>query len=254
MQFVACDLSDLSAVRAFCENWSHPLSALVLNAGVQQAVFSTQPDSGIEQTFAINHLGNAALFFGIKDHLTPDARVVIVSSELHSSESRSIAAKPHYTTAAEVARPTDPAMQGSMTTYSNSKLANVLFSLALSRRTHDGPGARWAVIAMTPGFVPGGGSHLHRDRGMLGAIAMPIVGSVLSLAGWLGYGMAKVSTVPRSGKALADLVTDKEHDGEKGTYYQIEEKAETSKQSQDTTLQDDLWDWTVKELGIDGKV
>lgn len=217
------------------------------------AVYSVA-ESGIERTFAINHLGNAAMFFGLKDHFTPDARIIIVSSELHNSESRSRASKPSYTTVAEVARPTDPAMQAGMTTYANSKLANMLFSYALSSRTESGTGAGWSVIAMTPGFVPGGGSRLARDRGMLGVVAMPIVGAVLGFMGYLGYGTANISTVARSGRALAELATSQEHEKEKGTYYQIEDKAESSKQSHDVTLQDDLWAWTVKELGIDGKL
>lgn len=250
MEFVACDLADLDAVRVFCASWTRPISALLLNAGVQSATFSTV-GSGIERTFAINHLGHAALFFGLQSHLTPEARIIIVSSELHNSDSRSRVSKPHWTSAAEVARPTDPEMQGGMTTYANSKLANMLFALALAARTMDGLGAKWAVIAMTPGFVPAGGSYLYRDRGSLGWVAMTAVRIVMNAAWYLGYSVANISTVARSGKAMAELVTGAEHEGEKGSYYQIEVKAPSSAQSHDKALQNDLWEWTVKELGID---
>jgi NAD(P)-dependent dehydrogenase (short-subunit alcohol dehydrogenase family) len=246
VEFVACDLADLDAVRAFCAAWTRPLSALVLNAGVMMAKPSKTGE--FETTFAINHVGNATFFFGIKAHLTPDARVIVVSSELHSTEARS--GRPHWTTAADVAVAKDPEMKGSMVTYANSKLANMLFSHALSRRAPEG----WAVIAWTPGFVPAGGSKLSRDRGMLAAVAMPVVAALLGLAGALGYPMASLSTVPRSGKALAELVTGPQHAREKGVYYQIESLGESSAQSRDTALQDDLWDWTVRQLGVDGKI
>lgn len=243
---MACDLADLDAVRAFCAGWTRPLSALVLNAGVSMASVSKLGE--LETSFAINHVGNAAIFFGVQAHLTPDARVVVVSSELHSTEARS--ARPHWTSAADVAAARDPEMQSGMVAYANSKLANMLFSHALARRAPDG----WAVIAWTPGFVPAGGSKLGRDRGMLATVAMPVVAAVLGLAGALGYPMAALSTVPRSGKALAELVTEPVHTGEKGVYYQIENKRESSAQSRDIALQDDLWEWTVRELGVDGKV
>ncbi|GMK53553.1 hypothetical protein CspeluHIS016_0101390 [Cutaneotrichosporon spelunceum] len=245
VEFVACDLADLEAVLAFCASWTRPLSALVLNAGVMKVDLTHVGE--VETTFAINHVGNTALFFGIKEHLLPDARVIIVSSELHSSEVR---AGPHWTTAAEVAAAKDPEMEGGMVRYANSKLANMFFSNALSRRAPEG----WAVIAWTPGFVPAGGSKLARDRGLLATVGMPILGAVLGILNMLGRTSASLSTVQRSGKALADLVTEPEHKGEKGVYYQIENKGESSAQSHNVALQDDLWDWTVRELGVDGTV
>ncbi|CAK9780567.1 NAD(P)-binding protein [Cutaneotrichosporon oleaginosum] len=246
VEFVACDLADLDAVRAFCASWTRPLSALILNAGVMMASRSMLSD--LESTFAINHVGNAALFFGIKAHLTPDARVIVVSSELHSGEAR--AGRPNWTTAAEAAAASLPEMQSGMTLYANSKLANMLFSHALSRRAPEG----WAVIAWTPGFVPAGGSKLSRDRGMLATIGMPVVAALLGLMGALGRPMASLSTVPCSGKALAELVTGPEHACEKGVYYQIEKKGESSAQSRDVALQDELWEWTIHRLGVDSKI
>ncbi|BEJ13940.1 hypothetical protein CspHIS471_0311140 [Cutaneotrichosporon sp. HIS471] len=243
VEFVKCDLADLEAVRAFCTSWTKPLSAIILNAGVMMVALSHVGE--LETTFAINHVGNAALFFGIKSHLLPDARVIVVSSELHSTEVR---AGPHWTSAAEVAVAKVPEMEGGMVRYANSKLANMFFSHALSRRAPEG----WTVIAWTPGFVPSGGTQLFRDRGILATVGMPILGAVLGLASWLGRPTPSLSTVQRSGKALAELVTGPEHKGEKGVYYQIEKKGESSAQSRDIALQDDLWDWTVRELGVDG--
>lgn len=241
-------------MRSFCASWTRPLSALVLNAGVMRTAFTTT-ESGLEQTFAINHLGNAAFFFGLKAHLLPDARVIFVSSELHSTKAKS--GRPHWTTAAEVARASEPEMQAGMTTYANSKLANMLFMFAVSRQAEETEhGKGWTVIAWTPGFVPGGGSQLGRDRGAVATVGAPILRAVLGLTNWLGVTAANMSTVARSGKALADLVTDGQYQGVKGRYYEIDDtqKAEPSEQSQEIGLQDDLWAWTVKELGVEGSL
>jgi hypothetical protein len=54
-------------------------------------------------------------------------------------------------------------MQPDQVRYPNSKLANTIFSCALASRA-TASGKQWAVNIFDPGFVPGGGSKLHRSE------------------------------------------------------------------------------------------
>jgi NAD(P)-dependent dehydrogenase (short-subunit alcohol dehydrogenase family) len=121
-------------------------------------------DKGVEEVFATNHLGHALLFFLLNSRglLVPDARIAIVGSSLHNPENKS-RMKPSWTTADAVAHASDPEMQAAGITYPNSKLANTLFAYALTRRA-SAAGRKWAVNIYDPGFVPGGGSKLHRSE------------------------------------------------------------------------------------------
>lgn len=114
---------------------------------------------GIEDTFAINHVGHAALFFGLKKRglFTPDARITFVSSSLHRPDNKS-ATHPSWTTTDEVAHATTEEQKNGRTAYANSKLANVTFANALARRVQGG----WRVNTYDPGLVPG--SNLARGK------------------------------------------------------------------------------------------
>lgn len=236
------DLGKLDEVKAFVAGWTHPVSALLLNAGYIGTNFETI--GGIEKTFAVNHLGHAELFFGLhaKGLLSADARIVLTTSGMHDGEYARSPAPPQWTNTEFVA--TDPSITA-ITQYSNTKLANVLFANAISRRAETAyPG--WAVITMDPGFVPAGGSKIFRDSDHYSPAALTIFSYIPWVLRLMGVGM---STTQRSGKALADLAVGDAHKAEKGAYYCVENKAESSAQSNDVALQEDLWAWTVAKLG-----
>lgn len=217
---------------AFVEEWTHPISALLLNAGLVTGTLQTI--NGIEKVFAVNHLGGAALFFGLnnKGLLLPNARIVLTSSGMHDPDMKGNPTKPYYTTAAEVATAKDPKQQDPGVQYSNSKLANVLFAYAISRRAEDSDDTKgWTVVANDPGFVPGGGSKVTRETGILANMAVTAMSYVPGLITW-ATGIV-TSTTQRSGQALADLAIGDAHKGEKMAYYQVDNKKNSSKQSYD---------------------
>ncbi len=224
------------------------MTALFLNAGLSAGAETTFID-GVERAFAVNHLGGAALFFALyeKGLLKDDAHIILTSSCMHDPEMVGNPAKPHWTTTAAVAGVTDPESRNPSVQYSNTKLANVLWSYALSRHA-EAKGKGWTIAAYDPAFVPGGGSKLTREHGPLRAFVFEAMSYVPSLVTWM-TGIV-TSTGPRSGKALAELALGEEHKNEKMAYYQIESKVESSKQSHDIALQDDIWDWTVQKLGV----
>lgn len=140
---LALDLADLASVRRCAEEFltmGAPLHVLINNAGVagQRGLTS----DGFELTFGVNHLGHFALTTALLGCLqaSAPARVVTVSSDAHYQatgidfgavrrRTRSITGLPEYAV---------------------SKLANVLFSQELARRT---AGQGITTYALHPGLV-----------------------------------------------------------------------------------------------------
>src|SRR5215212_7916525 len=88
-EVMALDLSNLGSVRRFAETFLqrfNTLPLLINNAGVMALPFS-RTVHGFEMQFGTNHLGHFALTGLLMPTIlaTPDARVVVVSSGLHTS-------------------------------------------------------------------------------------------------------------------------------------------------------------------------
>ncbi|WP_437542195.1 SDR family oxidoreductase [Sorangium sp. So ce367] len=143
VEVIALDLGSKASIRAFGERFraAHErLDVLVNNAGVWRSARGTTED-GIEATFGVNHVGTWLLTQDLLPLLKKSApsRVVVLSSKLHYRgrmdwEDLQFERRKYGTTAA----------------YSQSKLANVLFTKALARRL-EGTGV--TVNAVHPGVV-----------------------------------------------------------------------------------------------------
>lgn len=123
------DLSSLASVRAFAERWEGPLDLLVNNAGVMTPPKYRETVDGFELQFGTNHLGHfaltglllpALLAGGGSSTLAP--RVVTVSSIAHFGGNEA------------VLEGNPEAAYSPQKTYSQSKLANLLFARELQRR------------------------------------------------------------------------------------------------------------------------
>jgi len=141
--FLPLDLADLSSVRACADAFlarGEPLHVLVNNAGVAGRRGLTR--QGFELTFGVNHLGHFALTLLLLERLTDSApaRVVTVASDAHYS-----APGIDFETLRRPAR----GITG-LREYAVSKLANVLFSAELARRT---AGTGVTTYALHPGVV-----------------------------------------------------------------------------------------------------
>ena len=133
------DLADLSTVDALTAAWRGPLHVLVNNAGVMDTPRGTTAQ-GWETQFGTNHLGHFALTTGLHAALAAagDARVVSVSSSAHA------ASPVVFDDLFFERRPYDPGLA-----YGQSKTANVLFAVELTRR--------WAADGITANaLMPGG--------------------------------------------------------------------------------------------------
>ncbi|MFI5690048.1 oxidoreductase [Streptomyces sp. NPDC051636] len=134
------DLADLASVREFAGSWQGgPIDLLINNAGVMMLPEQRTKD-GFEMQFGTNHLGH----FALTNLLLPYVRdrVVTVSSGAHRMGDKRISFE-------------DVNLTGRYTpqrAYSQSKLANLLFTLELQRRlTESGSPVR--ALAAHPGWA-----------------------------------------------------------------------------------------------------
>lgn len=146
LEIMQIDLAALASVQQFADTFKAKydrLDILVNNAGIMVPPF-TQTKDGFEVQFGANHLGHFALTGHLMDIIlaTPQARIVNVSSNMHRMGSGTIDfanlnAEKGYKAAAA---------------YSQSKLANLLFTLELSRRLA-GIDADALAVASHPGWT-----------------------------------------------------------------------------------------------------
>ncbi|MFE0377425.1 oxidoreductase [Streptomyces inhibens] len=133
------DLADLASVRAFAAAWQGTLDLLINNAGVMNVPESRTKD-GFEKQFGTNHLGHFALTNLLLPHLTD--RVVTVASGAHKLPG----ARMHFDNLNLTGE------YSPVAAYSQSKLANLLFTLELQRRL-TAAGSPVRALAAHPGWA-----------------------------------------------------------------------------------------------------
>jgi NAD(P)-dependent dehydrogenase (short-subunit alcohol dehydrogenase family) len=140
------DLADQASVRAFAANWTGPLHILVNNAGLMAAPL-TRTAEGWEMQFATNHLGHFALATGLHRALAEagGARIVSVSSTGHL-RSPVVFDDIHF-----AEREYDPWLA-----YGQSKTANVLFAVEVTRR--------WSADGIYANALMPGAIHTNLQR------------------------------------------------------------------------------------------
>ncbi|KQX61296.1 oxidoreductase [Streptomyces sp. Root1310] len=134
------DLADLSSVREFAAGWRGDLDLLINNAGVMNVPEGRTKD-GFETQFGTNHLGHFALTNLLLPYVTD--RVVVLSSGAHRMPGRPRIHFENLDLSGEYAP---------MAAYSQSKLANLLFTLELQRRLGEA-GSTVRAVAAHPGWA-----------------------------------------------------------------------------------------------------
>ena len=148
---LVADLASLADVRRLAADFRKQhdkLDVLLNNAGLIVPTRQTTAD-GFEETFAVNHLAPFVLTGELVDLLkkTPGSRIVNVSSEAHRRGTiywDDIELREGY---------------GSFKAYSQSKLANVLFTYELSRRL---VGTGVTANCLHPGVVGSGFGQTYK--------------------------------------------------------------------------------------------
>ncbi|MFJ1606446.1 oxidoreductase [Streptomyces sp. NPDC088253] len=137
------DLADLASVREFAASWRGELDLLINNAGVMNIPEAGTKD-GFEMQFGTNHLGHFALTNLLLPHLTD--RVVTVSSGAHKMPGTPRIHFENLNLTGEYSP---------VAAYSQSKLANLLFTLELQSRLA-AAGSSVRALAAHPGWAATG--------------------------------------------------------------------------------------------------
>ncbi|MFC1949606.1 SDR family NAD(P)-dependent oxidoreductase [Chloroflexota bacterium] len=143
-ELMKLDLADLAAIRGFADEFKDKydkLDILINNAGLMMCPYMKTAD-GFELQFGTNHLGHFALTGLLLDRIigTPKARVVTVASIAHR-----MGGKIHFEDLNwEKGYKKTPA-------YSQSKLANLLFTFELQRR-FEAAGVDAIAVSAHPGW------------------------------------------------------------------------------------------------------
>ncbi|MCT7662008.1 SDR family NAD(P)-dependent oxidoreductase [Mycobacterium deserti] len=231
------DLASLASVSRFVDTLRGaglpPLHAVVCNAGLQVVSGTEQTEDGVEMTFGVNHLGHFALMQRLREQLARPGRVVVVSSGTHDPAKFTGMPSPNYTSAAEMAQPSEisDSSEGRRR-YTTSKLCNLLFAYELDRRLGHGE-QDVTVNAFDPGLMPGSG--LARDYAPAGRWAWRYLFPALRV-------LPGVNSTRTSGRHLAALVHDPRLDGVTGAYFAGRKQMSSSKDSYDRAKALDLWE------------
>tara|TARA_R110002003_G_scaffold68_2_gene6082 strand:- start:501 stop:1478 length:978 start_codon:yes stop_codon:yes gene_type:complete len=253
VMYMPLDLSSLATVRTFAKSFLEanlpPISALVLNAGIQLPGGIEYTTDGIEKHFAINHVAHALLFHLLLPHLTADARILVVASGVHDPvQAKPFGMMPAYTTPAAVAAPNEQAIKASngRDRYCTSKAANVIWARALGQRMSGHPShAGKTVLAFDPGLMFGTSftRNAHPFLRFLNAYIAPWTTRLMRF-----FVNDNINSPAESGGNLAWLVVGKELGGKKGVYCEKRKERESSVQSRDEGVQNELWEWTVERV------
>jgi NAD(P)-dependent dehydrogenase (short-subunit alcohol dehydrogenase family) len=221
------ELDDLASVRAFAAAWSGDVDVLVNNAGVMMVPEGRTAD-GFERQIGTNHLGAFALTNLLLPSITD--RVVTVSSNADVRGHLDLDDL-HWQR-----RPYDGDQA-----YSDSKLANVLFTLELQRRL-SAAGRTVRAIAVHPGMVR---TNLFGHATGVQATLIKVLGRVLMQAPENG---ARSTLFAATGDVAGGSFVQP---GGFAHLRGIPEVGLASRTAYDEALARDLWALSARMTGVD---
>ncbi len=222
LDLLMADLSSQSQIRQLATqiNNSYPAHhVLINNAGIFSPRRQLSPD-GIELTFAVNHLAPFLLTHLLLDKIksSAPARIITISSKLHERARLDL-------NDLQISR-----RYSGLKAYSNSKLANVLFTYELSRRLTN---TNVTANAVHPGGVATNISSGGGFFGLLWKILRPIL-----------------LTPEQGAQTSIHVASDPELESITGTYFAESKPAPSSPASHDPSLAARLWDASAQLTGL----
>ena len=223
VHLLGAELSSQKQIRAAAAEFlatGKPLHLLINNAGLGNTKRMLTED-GIEMVFAVNHLAYFLLTMLLLDRIkqSAPARIVNVASEAHRFGTVNFddlgGARRYRTFAA----------------YSQSKLANILFSYELSRRL---AGTGITVNCLHPGGIASG---LWTNNGPLAQFIMKA-------------GRPFLKTPEQGARTTIYLASSPEVEGVTGKYYSNCREKVSSRESNDLSIARRLWDVSAQMTGV----
>ncbi len=223
LELMLCDLGDFSSIKALAKEFRGKytkLDILVNNAGFISLDRQTTKD-GLERQFGVNHVGHFLLTMELVDIIPEGGRIVNVASGAHKT------GKIHF----EDINLTKPFSFNVIKAYSQSKLANVLFTRELACRLKD---KKITVNCCHPGAVATN-IGISRDTGF---------GKTIT-------GMLKpFFQTPEKGASTAIyLASSNDVKDITGEYFYRCKIAKSSKRSKDIELAQRLFDFSEQLVG-----
>lgn len=214
-----CDFSSQSSIVEFVKTFKskhNRLDILINNAGMMSDN-RKETNSGIELTFAVNHLGYFITTNLLLDLLknTPSSRIIVVASDLHYRGKiiiDNLMLKNNY---------------NGFQAYSNSKLANILFTYKLNKILE---GSDTSVNAIHPGVVKTKFGIDDRNSNLI-------------------FSAGKISP-EESVRALIYLSTSAETQDVSGKYFNKMGMEQSSAMSYNKSLADALWQKSLEYCTI----
>jgi NAD(P)-dependent dehydrogenase (short-subunit alcohol dehydrogenase family) len=228
IEFIRTDLARQEDVREMADAIARRHSrvdVLINNAGARNYAYQ-ETSEGVESTFATNHLGHFLLTCLLVDRLkkAPSARVITVSSGLHSQAS---AVGDWYLGRADY--------DGGLA-YAKSKLANLMFAYELARRLRHTP---VTSNALNPGVVA---TNFERNNGFRRWLGFLV-----------GHGLRRrLISASTAARAVVYLAASETLATITGKYFVGEREAESSPASHDADAARRLWDLSARMTGLTG--
>lgn len=214
---VACELSDPASVRACVASvraMGAPLDGILCNAGIM-ALPTLEQQHGYELQFFTNHVGHFLLVTGLLDQLTPDGRVVMVSSAAHTRTPKGGIDFDNLSGAAGYTP---------WLAYGQSKLANLLFARQLARRLE---GTGRTANAVHPGVIA---TNLFRHTSPVAQAGMAVARPLF------------LKTIPQGAATQVWALVHPDSAGVRGQYLADCNVARSSAHGQDMALAARLWE------------
>ncbi|KAJ8437210.1 hypothetical protein Cgig2_012479 [Carnegiea gigantea] len=198
------------------------------NAGVMATPFMLSKDN-IELQFATNHLGHFLLTHLLLDTMKKTAResgkegrVVNVSSEAHRFP---------YPEGIRFDKLSDPSGYNSWRAYGQSKLANILHANQLTKHLKD-DGVEITANSLHPGAI---NTNLFRHISWMNGVVRMM-------------GKFVLKSVEQGAATTCYVALHPQVKGVSGEYFSDCNLANPSKQAQDATLAQKLWDFSIKRF------
>ncbi|KAG0204070.1 hypothetical protein BGX28_003881 [Mortierella sp. GBA30] len=230
LDILALDLNDMNKCHQAAKEFlarGLPLHILINNGGIMTSPFALSAD-GIEQQFAVNHMGHFVFTMGLLDRIkeSQPSRIVMLSSVGHEGAVKG---------GIDFETLNDASASNPASRYGRSKLANILCGKALARRLVN---EKVYVNMPHPGFVY---TDLQRNnKASMGTIAA----TTYDLAGKMCAAKPEVGALNQLYCATSPEIEEKDL---RGRYFvPVGNELRPSPYALDEELQEKLWAYSEK--------
>jgi light-dependent protochlorophyllide reductase len=249
VSFAPLDLFSLNSVRRSPKTLRQmslpPLGGLILNAGgINMKAKSLEfSDDGFERTFQLNFLGHFLLATLLIPEMSPDARIVFVSSDLHDPAATKMGRimPPRYGPLEDLAHGAGTAATlKPMARYGTAKMYAMMTAYELDRRLR-AVNKSITVNSWSPGVVPTTQAGRHMK---------PIMKRIMMSPWFVKFMGSHLSTEEEAGRALGELVVSHKYSSMSGRYFDGFNEIPSSAESRDARKARAVWEQSARLVDL----